>query len=345
MANDRRDFLKQVGTGAAAVAALSKLVEQPSQGATSYRGFTAGKFSLQLDGAHVGWIQSFEGGQATADVVTEKVNDGTVAHKHLAGVKYEDITISCGAGMSKAFYEWIKASFDHKHERKDGAIVAADYNFNTMTILSFSQALISEIGFPACDAGSKDAAKMTLKFSPALTQYQFNVGRPVFQEPPPEPDKQTRWLVSNFRLKIDGLDEASARVNKIEAITVKQTVVEDSVGEDRGLIPGPLDYSDLKITLPEHNAGEVTAWHEDFVIKGENGQDKERTGTLEFLTEDLKTTLFSLEFDHLGIFKLTPDPYTSDNSGKLRHIQAEMYVEEIKFNPPGSINPGTNPGT
>ena len=28
--------------------------------------------------------------------------------KHLAGVKYEDITVNCGTGMSKGFYEWTK---------------------------------------------------------------------------------------------------------------------------------------------------------------------------------------------------------------------------------------------
>jgi len=28
--------------------------------------------------------------------------------KHIAGVKYEDITVNCGTGMAKGFYNWTK---------------------------------------------------------------------------------------------------------------------------------------------------------------------------------------------------------------------------------------------
>lgn len=37
-------------------------------------------------------------------------------------------------------------------------------------------ALITQIGFPALDAGSKDAAKMTITFSPEYTRMQSNTG-------------------------------------------------------------------------------------------------------------------------------------------------------------------------
>src|SRR5437868_2986400 len=115
MPNDRRDFFKQVGAGAAAVAALAKVTEQPAEAAVAdKRGFTAGKFALELDGVHAGWIFSAEGGQAVADVVTEKVGPDGIAHKHIANFKYDDIAITCGAGMSKAFFDWIQASFDKK---------------------------------------------------------------------------------------------------------------------------------------------------------------------------------------------------------------------------------------
>jgi hypothetical protein len=40
-----------------------------------------------------GWISSVEGGHATADVVNEKVGPDHIVHKHIAGVKYEDITV------------------------------------------------------------------------------------------------------------------------------------------------------------------------------------------------------------------------------------------------------------
>lgn len=339
MPNDRRDFLKQVGAGAAAVAAVAKATEQVAEAAIDKRGYAAGKFYLELDGENAGWIFSAEGGQATADVVTEKLGPDMVARKHIAGVKYEDISITCGAGMSKGFFQWIKSSLDQKFERKSGAIVAADYNYNTMTVLKFSNALISEIGFPALDASSKEAAKLTLKFSPEFTEYKYQAAAPIIQEPP-QSKQQKKWLASNFRLKIEGLDETSARVAKIDAITIKQKNAENPVGEQRDyeLELASLEFPNLKITLPEHNAQDLFAWYEDFVIKGENSQDKEKTGSLEYLTPDLKTTLFALDFHQLGIFKFTPDKFDA-NADQIRKVNAEIYCEEIKFRPPGTKLP------
>src|SRR5581483_11295620 len=92
------------------------------------RAYTAGKYAIELDGIEAGWVSSVEGGNASSDVVVEKVGADHIAKKHIAGVKYEDITVNCGTGMSKGFYDWIKASFDHNYVRKDGAIITADFN-------------------------------------------------------------------------------------------------------------------------------------------------------------------------------------------------------------------------
>src|SRR5258708_34582184 len=94
------------------------------------RSYTAGKFGLEVGKVAAGWVQSVEGGHATSDVVVEKVGADHLQHKHIGGVKYEDISVSCGTGMSKAFYEWIKPSFDRQHMRNDGASHPGDYDCN-----------------------------------------------------------------------------------------------------------------------------------------------------------------------------------------------------------------------
>lgn len=339
MPNDRRDFLKQVGASAAVVAAIAKATEQQAEAADSkQRSYNTGKFMLELDGVHAGWLYSAEGGDATGHVVSEKQGSDGIIRKHLAGVKYEEISLSFGAEMSKGFWDWIKGTFDQKAQRKSGALIAADYNYNTMTVRKFHNALITEIGFPALDAASKEAAKMTLKFSPEFTEYKHTVAAPIIQEP--AQTKQKRWLASNFRLKIEGLDETSARAAKIDALTIKQTITENPIGEVRDYEkePARLEMPNLKITLPEHNAEDLFAWHEDFVIKGNNAQDKEKSASLEFLSPDLKTTLLALDFHQLGIFKFTPDKFEA-NAEQIRKVNAEMYCEEIKFRPPGTKLP------
>ncbi|MCX6906059.1 MAG: phage tail protein [Verrucomicrobia bacterium] len=351
METDRRNFLKRCSGVAAAMVAVPELVQETTASAqervasgnvvvggaapAAARSYAAGKFGIELDGLFAGWVYSTEGGNATADVVLEKLGSDNIQRKHIGGVKYEDITVACGTGMSKGFYEWIKASFDQKPLRKNGAIIAADFNAVELSRLSFSNALITGIGFPALDAASKDAAKMTIKFSPEYTRLSFGGGGTIQSQTA----KQKAWLTSNFRLEIGGLD--ATRVNKIEALVIKQNVVENPAGTQRDYRkePANLEVPNLVITFPESHATDFYQWHEDFVIKGNNGQEQEKSGALGFLAPNLQESLFTLSFGHLGIFKLAPEtPETSGQS--IRRLKAEMYCEEIKFDYGGSTAVG-----
>jgi phage tail-like protein len=301
----------------------------------SKRGYVAGKYGVELDGIMAGWVWSAEGGHATSDVIVEKLGPDHIQKKHIAGVKYEDISVSCGTGMSRAFYEWIKASFDHKYARKSGAIIAADYDYNEYSRLTFFNGLITEIGFPALDASSKDAAKMSIKFAPEYTRTTTTQGGgPSVAGGKYSIDAKTqkKWTPANFRLRIDGLEDSCTRVNKIEAITLKQKVVENPVGElrDYEKEPAVLEVPNLVVTFPESHSKPFYDWHENFVIKGNNGDDQEKGGTLEFLTPNLSEVLFTITFSHLGIFKLTPEKVES-GSENIRRLKAEMYCEDMKF--------------
>src|SRR5205085_12259577 len=90
---------------------------------------------------------------------------------------------------------------------KDGAIVTADAGFNEVARLSFFKALLTEIDFPALDASSKDAAKMTIKLQPETTRIQKATGSSTsVRQSTSAPQK--KWLAAKFRLNIDGLDDA-----------------------------------------------------------------------------------------------------------------------------------------
>ena len=318
-----------MGAASAVVAAAPALVPSLSGAGASdvgvaaagaARGFAAGNYAIEIDGLAAGWVMSAEGGQATADVVTEKIGGDGIQKKHIGNVKYEDISITFGVGMGKALYDWVQASFDHKVARKNGAVIAADYNYREQSRLNFFNALITEIGLPALDAASKDAAKMTVKFAPESTQRSPGKGDQLRVVA-----KQKAWLVSNFRLGIDGLD--CQRVNKVEALTIKQKIVENPVGEGRTY---GLEIPNLVITLPEASAESFYAWHEDFVIGGNNSDKNEKNGRLDWLTPDGRFSLGTVEFRNLGIFKLTPDKLESGSDG-IRRVKAEMYCEDMLF--------------
>lgn len=331
MQENRRKFLKKIGRGAAGLAAAPLLypaavpeTKASSTGVSS----PLGKYGLELDQKPAGWLISAEGGEATSDVVVEKPTPDLLVKKHLAGLKYEEISVACGTGMTAQFYQWVKASFDRKYTRHDGAIVAADFSFREVARRKFIQALVTEIGMPALDAASKDAAKMSVKFSPETTRRVEGSGA---QLPSPR-QKFPAWNAANFRLRIDGLEEPCARVNKIEALVFKQKLNPPPSGDTRDYEQEAtsVEIPNLVITFPESHAKPFYDWLEDFVVKGNNGDDREKGGTLEYLTPNLNEALFALTFHNLGIFKLTAEKAES-NSDNIRRVKAEMYCESIEF--------------
>lgn len=292
---------------------------------TSQRAAFTTRYALELEGSAVGWLNSVSGGTPYADVTQDHESSDPYLRKHLAGVKYEDITITTGADMSAAFYDWLKDALDGKAQRKNGAIVAVDYNGHVTQRLAFTDAVVTEVDLPALDASSKDAAKLTVKITPETTR-RASVKNETVIVPT---TSQKQWLASNFRLSIDGLDNATSRVNKIEAIVVKQKMIKDQNHSHEAISEvGPIDASNLTFTLPDSDAGAIYDWVDDFIVQGDNSSDAEKDGTLEFLAPDMKTVLFQFKLGHLGIFRLSAgEAETSSNA--IRQATASMYVEEI----------------
>jgi hypothetical protein len=296
------------------------------------RGYTAGRFALEIDNVAAGWIYSCEGGNRIGEVVTEKLPQEHHVRKHIAGLKYEDITISCGIAMSKHFWHKLKASFDDGFKRLDGAVHICDFDGNIMRSLEFHHAIVTEIGFPALDAGSKDACKFTFKLACEWTRTHKGKGKISIPEHPLGKGEQKRWSPANFRLHIQGLEHACSRVNKIDALVIKQKVADNALGELRHVTrePAGLELPNLVLTTAESHAGQFYEWERDFLIRGKCADDDEKSGTLEYLTADLKSSLFTIDMEHIGLFKLTADKMDA-HAESLRRVKCEMYVEEMTF--------------
>jgi phage tail-like protein len=304
--------------------------------ALSQRYFGAMRYSLELEGATTGLVESVEGGDATGDVATHPPGTDRIVRKHLAKVRYQDITLRVGAGMSSSVYNWIDTTLRQAYMRRNGAVVMADLDNNEVSRLNFYHAMISEIGFPALDgAGSKKSAQITLKLTPEYTRRATGSGRKLSP-----PRGQTVWLSSNFRLQIDGLN--CSGVNRIDALTIASIQTPEQVSETRDYEkdPGYLDIPNLSITLSENGSDSFRQWYEDFVLNGNNGVNAEKNGTLEYLAPNLRDVLFTLTFRHLGIFRLTPENVEDG----IRPLRAEMYCEEIDFNYGSGVVSGKSAG-
>jgi hypothetical protein len=281
-----------------------------------------------LQGVPCGFIKSMEGGGISAEKIEEKKGPDYFVSKHIGNVKYEDFTLNIGFSMTKAVYNWIENSWKSDYMRKDGSIVAADFNLNAKSEREFFHALITEVGVPACDGSSKDPAYMTLKFSPEYTRYKAASGKVKAETL--DSKNQKMWLPSNFRLEIAGLD--CTKVSKVDGITVKQTAITDDIGDARDYQkePGKMEFPDLKVTFSEVTAQPWIDYFNDFVIKGNCTEDKEKSGALVFLSSNRETELARINFFNCGIFKLSHDKAEA-NDDKVKRMTAEFYCERMEF--------------
>jgi len=288
------------------------------------RSYTLTGTSLELGGVASGRLRSFEGGEAVGNVVSGEAGPNMVVPKRITGASYTDLSMSFGAGMSSDLYDWITATLQRQDAPKDGSVLMIDFNGVGRLRQDFFHGLISEIGFPACDASSKDPAYLTLKITPEYTRMASSTGKASSFGIA----KVARLLPSNFRLSIDGLD--CTGVSKIDAILVTQESSPSQIGEQRDSEkqPGVLEISNLAITVADDDQNGFSDWFDQFVIKGDSSARK--NGTLEYLDPGLKSPIFTLTFNGLGIFRLAR-PRMDAGSNTIAVLRAEMYCEQILF--------------
>ena len=301
------------------------LVALTSMGADQ-RTYTAGRFSIAVDGSSLGLVKSVSGGNLVADVVVEPAGPNQFPGKHLGNVRCEDIVIEARLD-SPGVQKLIQTALQGNQQPHNGSVYAADFDGNITSELQFSRALVSEVTIPAFDASSKEAAYVTIKLSPENVSTVKGSGK-LPQEP--VSGKNKAWMVANFRVQIDGLD--CSKVMKVDSITVKSGVSSDATGQFREPTkqPGQLQFPNVKITFADVSASSWQKWFDQFVVKGQNDQSQEKKGSIVFLAANMKDELAAMNFYNLGICALRHDKEEA-NSDKTSRMTAELYCERMEL--------------
>lgn len=327
----RRQFFHKAGLAAGGLYALAgPSILRPwvscAEAATDKQhAYVGGRFALELDNTYCGTLNQFEGGNFTADVITQPVGTDRVKRKLLGAPKIEAITVETGLEMAKPWYEWISRTMNGEPLRKSGAVIELDQNSKEIGRRAFTNALLSEIEFPASDAtNAKDPWKLTVSFVPETLQVASGPGK---QFPPAT--KTKTGFASNYRLNIQGLEAATQKATKIDAFTIKQQVVVGQPGgasKGSALTPGYLEFPNLEIAVPEAFSGPLYGWIDDFVVKGNNGATKERPGLLEYLAPDGKP-FASVQLYGLGVFKISTEG--SPGADRPRRTKVDVYCQKM----------------
>jgi hypothetical protein len=316
----RRTFLTGaaltgVAVGAGRLTTASAAPRSPESPITNQPVASCG---LELEGARAGGLQSVSGGGIVSRVFG-KTERGDVRRKNPVDIRYEDITITTGTGMSKAFYQDVAVAVGGGLVLRRGRVTTRDGSGTVTRLRRFTRAQLTEVTFPPLDAGSAQAALMTVKFSPLGFSTNPAAG-------PKQPTPSTAaWLQNGFRLQISGVD--CSHVSQIRPIVIQPpNITQADVNPKQPTHTPPTDYSNLVITMPESNASSLYKWSDSLV---NDTKPDERTGRLEFLSTT-GSVLFTVKFSHLGVFMVEPST-VSVSSDSPPQVTASIYCEQMTF--------------
>jgi hypothetical protein len=291
------------------------------------RPYAAGHFELQIDGHQTtAYLKSVDGGMLKGNVIDEAHGSDGYRLKHLSTVEVEPFTIECGMSGTGEILKWIQQSWRKEYSRRNGQITHANFDMQGTYEHEFFDALIMETSFPSLDGASREAAYMKLKVQPERVAMRKGSGarlRSVVS------DKQKMWLPNAYRLSIEGLDDMTY-VNKIEAFTIKQGIKKFPTGESRyaEIEPTKIEFPNLTCTMALDYAGPLLEWHERYIRLGHQDPKAQRVGSLEFLTPDRKSTLFTLALYGVGVPNLQIVQSTA-NADQIKRVKFELFVERM----------------
>ena len=276
-------------------------------------------YVIEIDGVGSAMVTAVAGGYVTGEVVTTAAGPDGAHQKQVASVRVVPVTFEVPPGQ---LTNWITQSMSGNAQPVSGRIVETDFNYTTVNVREFHDALLTEVAFPALDASSKEAARVKLTFQPQRITNKKGDGSKLASAGGAKDAK--RATVSAFRVTIPGVD--CSGVTKVEPVTIKYKLAEVSAGEARTAKPQPgiPTAGDLVLGVADTKIAGFTQWAEDFLVSGNNGNDREKTVTVELFAPDMKTTILTLEGSGVGIYALRP---AGGGADPVKRAEAQMYVE------------------
>lgn len=290
------------------------------------RSYTQNNFALELDGGTAGFIAGFEGGVPYGEIVEQSTGQDRIVRKTVGPLKYEEITITAPLGMENNFLQWIQETIAGKAQPRNGAIVTYDFQSKEATRMEFLGAFISEITLPKVELTVRTPAYLTVKIRPQYTRY---VAPRTGNKGPASSKGRTSTTSSNFRLRIDGLEQATTNASSVDAVTFKVEIAQNLAGEGRlqTLTPGKIWISNLAVTT--RVAKPVYDWADFFLLRGNRNAVK--NGTLEYMDATGTKTVMTVTFRNLGIVKVSPVAVRTGAGAATGGVKAEMYCNEISI--------------
>jgi phage tail-like protein len=289
--------------------------------------YASGTFAMKVDGMDCGYIAKAGGGFPTVEKNSTAVSSTNVVKTTVSNLKYDPITVKLGIGHANGMYQWMTEYFDKNATYKSGEIISANYDGDIKNTLTFMNAYLQEVKFPALDATSKDGVMIECKLQPEYTERAAGSGKIDGNIG----SKQKQWLCSNWRISVGALP--CDNVTKIDGLSYTMKLGEVRVGSKcvPTWVPGAFEVGELTLTIL---ANDIDAWQDEAKVRlfeGKNlGEGAELTGGITFLGPDLSTELGTVELGNMGItsFKVADQ---EANKEAVHTFEVKMYYETMRF--------------
>jgi len=295
------------------------------------KSYTTGHFELQIDGhKSTAYLKQIDGGWSKANVVDDAVGADHNRIKHISTVEIEPFSVEFGLAGANDILQWIKGSWSRKYSRRNGQITHANFDLYQTYEHEFYDALVTETTFPTLDGSAKDSGYIKCKIQPerVVTKKLPGTGQRVGND---GGLKQKLWSPSAFRFNIDTIDDMKY-CNKLESFTIKQGIKKLYTGADRfpQIEPTNIQFPNLTGTISLQYADKLLQWHEDYINKGVQDPQAQKTGSIEFLSPDRKQTIFRINLYEVGL-NLAAIESSTANADQIKRVKFEMYVHRMEI--------------
>ncbi|MDP2384544.1 MAG: hypothetical protein Q8N00_17315 [Nitrospirota bacterium] len=281
-------------------------------------------YGLRLGSGPYVEVFGVQGGEPVAQFSAGAILPDGSLPKSLSSYQYQDIILYYLPVPGAAMNAWLVDSMKGTAPPVNGSLYFRDRSLGSTLVgeMSFTNALVREIKFPEADQelGYQPAPfRITLAVQQTQRDAAGNPNQPITQV------SMTNAPVKGlFSMSIQAIGSPVSDVVRVESLELVSSLIPAVKGRGyQGTLPRAL--STVRLQLPESKAALFYAWHAEFVLKGQNGNDLERTGELRwFLPTNPSTTLFSMQLQHLGILSVTRLPTNP------RYVQVEMYCEKVE---------------
>ncbi len=271
-----------------------------------------GKTVLRLGGTAAASVATFQGGEPFADVVTEPGGLLPYAKKHVGDLRFADLEAQLAMDAHPVLYRWIRDTWLGDPDRD---FVAFDTGGNSPQTLELARARIRDVVLPALDSASLERCYLTLRIAPRGV-------RRLKRQDPAQMEREPRdFLARNFSVAIDGLD--CGGVLALDSFAVHTDLPAEGTHKKPQLV-----FPDLHLKVDAERADAFREWFEDFIIGGNNDDDKERDGTITYLDPMLGEALAVLQLRHLGIYRIAEEPLASSGPATVR---VDLYCERMEL--------------